>query len=131
MQSTTPRIGLAQRFYSLFPPVILFVVEWFFLRRRAVESSATTYSSRVAARWRGAEVLFLSGDMPDYREVMAKLRSLRPGLRMIVTNRIPDNRLWLDALEAGAADYCGAPFEKVQVRWLLDAALRHPVNTAA
>ena len=31
---------------------------------------------------------------------------------------------WLDALEAGAADYCAAPFEPVQLRWLLDAHMR-------
>jgi len=29
----------------------------------------------------------------------------------------------LDALELGAADYCGAPFEKVQIQWLLQGAL--------
>ena len=27
----------------------------------------------------------------------------------------------------GAADYCGAPFESVQMEWLVDSVLRHRV----
>jgi len=41
-----------------------------------------------------------------------------------MVNRVPENSRWLDALELGASDYCGAPFETVQVRWLVDAVLR-------
>jgi len=78
-----------------------------------------------------ADILFLSGDSPGYRDVVRKLTRLRPDLPIIVTNRVPDNHRWLDALDAGATDYCGAPFEAVQVRWILDAAMRAPVNTAA
>ena len=33
--------------------------------------------------------------------------------------RLPDVPRWLDALEAGARDYCGAPFECIQLRWIL------------
>jgi PleD family two-component response regulator len=43
---------------------------------------------------------------------------------VVVVSRLPDVDLWLDALEAGAADYCASPFEEVQVRWLLETHLR-------
>lgn len=49
--------------------------------------------------------------------------SLNPRLPVIVTSRLPEVTSWLNALEAGAADYCGAPFEATQVRWVLDTAL--------
>jgi hypothetical protein len=26
-------------------------------------------------------------------------------------------------LEAGAADYCGAPFERIQIRWIMNTVL--------
>jgi DNA-binding NtrC family response regulator len=58
----------------------------------------------------------------DSHELHAAL-SLHPRLPVIVTSRLPEVAAWLNALEAGAADYCGAPFEPTQVRWVLDTAL--------
>jgi len=42
----------------------------------------------------------------------------------VVVNRFPENSRWLDALDLGAADYCGAPFEPVLMRWLVDSVMR-------
>jgi DNA-binding NtrC family response regulator len=42
-----------------------------------------------------------------------------PGTPVVVASRLPDEHAWLDALESGAADYCAAPFETEQIRWLL------------
>lgn len=55
-------------------------------------------------------------------ELQAAL-SLHPRRPVIVTSRLPEVTAWLNALEAGAADYCGAPFEATQVRWVLNTAL--------
>ena len=64
-----------------------------------------------------AELIFAgSGDLRDALAVS-------PKLPVIVTSRLPEVKAWLNALEAGAADYCGAPFEPTQVRWLLNSAL--------
>ena len=52
------------------------------------------------------------------------VRDQRPELPVVVVSRLPEVRGWLDALEAGASDYCGAPFEPAQVRWVLDSSLR-------
>ncbi|MBL8228371.1 MAG: response regulator [Bryobacterales bacterium] len=41
---------------------------------------------------------------------------------VVVVSRHPEVNQWLDALEAGAADYCAAPFEGTQLRWILQAA---------
>lgn len=51
---------------------------------------------------------------------------LKPAVRqaagrpVIAVSRIPETSLWLDALEAGAADYYAAPFENMHIRWMLD-----------
>ena len=94
-------------------------------------STSTTSNSRIpwkisAAFQRDVDIVFAGGDGPDYREVVGRLTALRPGLRVVLVNRLPENARWLDALELGAADYCGAPFESLQMRWLVDSVLRHP-----
>jgi DNA-binding response OmpR family regulator len=80
-------------------------------------------SVRIAPKRNGAldaadaELIFAgSGDLRDALAVSPK----RP---VIVTSRLPEVKAWLNALEAGAADYCGAPFEATHVRWLLNSAL--------
>jgi DNA-binding response OmpR family regulator len=78
-----------------------------------------------AARHRGIDAIFAGGDAPDYRETVRRLIARRPDVPVVLVNRLPENARWLDALELGAADYCGAPFEARQVAWVVDAALRH------
>ena len=69
-----------------------------------------------------ANVVFANGDS------LGAVRDKRPELPVVVVTRMPEVRGWLDALEAGASDYCGAPFEATQVRWVLDSSLR--IHTA-
>jgi DNA-binding response OmpR family regulator len=75
-------------------------------------------------RTSGAHIVFAGGDGPDYRETVRTLVNRCPDVPVVMVNRVPENSRWLDALELGASDYCGAPFEAVQVRWLVDAVLR-------
>jgi DNA-binding response OmpR family regulator len=51
------------------------------------------------------------------------------GSPVIVVSRVPEVNDWLDAMDAGAADYCAAPFEKDQLDWILESNLGG--NTAA
>ncbi len=67
--------------------------------------------------------VFISGDSLEYRDTLALLRESDPALPVIVVTRQPEALHWLDALDAGAADYCGAPFEHVQLRWILQSVL--------
>ena len=55
----------------------------------------------------------------------------RPDLPVVVVSRLPEMSAWLDALEQGAADYCGAPFEATQVRWVLNTSLAPAHRLAA
>jgi len=71
-----------------------------------------------------AEIIFLGGDDPRYRQMLSALAEHRPGIPVVLVTRCPDTRRWLDALELGAADYCGAPFEPIQIEWLLNAVIR-------
>jgi DNA-binding response OmpR family regulator len=84
-----------------------------------------------AMRARGVDLLFAGGDEIDYRETVMRLIIARPDVPVVIVNRHPENSRWLDALDLGAADYCGAPFEPVQMRWLLESVLRRPTAAAA
>src|ERR1700757_3508658 len=77
-----------------------------------------------------AHIGFAGGDGPDYRDTVRSLVDRCPEVPVVMVNRVPENSRWLDALELGASDYCGAPFEAVQVRWLVDAVLRTSAVTA-
>ena len=58
------------------------------------------------------------------------IQDSRPGIPLIVVSRLPEVSKWLNALEQGAADYCGAPFEARQLRWALNSSLA-PANRLA
>jgi len=51
------------------------------------------------------------------------IQGKRPDIPVVVVSRLPEVSAWLDALEQGAADYCGAPFERKQVGWVLKSSL--------
>ena len=70
--------------------------------------------------------VFISSDNLEYRQTLSLLRESHPDLPVVVVSRSPDARQWLDALDAGAADYCGAPFERIQIRWIVGSVLSSP-----
>ncbi len=92
--------------------------------RRMQHTVRVTDSLEVALSQLGAQVLFCGGDHDQYRETIHLLVSKLPSTAVIVVNRLPESGRWLDALELGAADYCGAPFETTQIRWLLEGVMR-------
>lgn len=80
-----------------------------------------------------ADIVFAGGEPKHYLSLLRKVREARPALPFVVVTRNPETNAWLDALEAGATDYCSAPFENRQIHWLMEAALprRRPVSIAA
>ena len=72
---------------------------------------------------READLIFASGDDRNYRQLLSEVRQENPARPFIVVTRMPEVKAWLDALEAGATDYCAEPIEPKQVQWLLDSAL--------
>lgn len=55
--------------------------------------------------------------------LVSRVRSAAPKAPIVVVSRHPEVSGWLDSIEAGATDYCAAPFEPSQLRWILDASL--------
>lgn len=73
-----------------------------------------------------ADMVFAGGDPGQYLSLLQRVRAFRPELPFIVVTRLPETREWLDALEAGATDYCSAPVEARQIHWMMETALpRH------
>ena len=71
-------------------------------------------------RYCRADVAFVTADGPEFPQNVSWLLEEMPGLPVVAVTRLPDAMRWLDALEAGARDYCGAPFERTQLRWILE-----------
>jgi CheY-like chemotaxis protein len=63
-----------------------------------------------------ADIVFCGHQKPVYQTAVEQYAKLP----VVVVSRLPEVSDWLDALEAGAADYCAAPFEPSQLRWLLN-----------
>jgi DNA-binding response OmpR family regulator len=69
------------------------------------------------------DIVFAGGEPSQYLSLLRRVREERPALPFVVVTRIPETTAWLDALEAGATDYCSSPFETRQIHWLMEAAL--------
>ena len=70
-----------------------------------------------------ADIVFAGGNSTEYLPLLKQVREERPGLPFVVVSRSSDVAQWLDALEAGATDYCSAPFEMQQVQWVMESAM--------
>jgi DNA-binding NtrC family response regulator len=70
-----------------------------------------------------ADIVFAGGDATCYMSLLSRVREARPTLPFIVVTQIPKTTEWIDALEAGATDYCSAPIEARQLHWLMESAL--------
>ena len=71
----------------------------------------------------GADIVFAGGEPSQYLSLLRLVRDERPALPFVVVTPIPETMAWLDALEAGATDYCSSPFESRQIHWLMESAL--------
>ena len=78
-----------------------------------------------------ADIVFAGGDRNQYMHLLRGVRREKPALPFVVVTRLPETSDWLDALEAGATDYCAAPYEARQIRWLMESAFPRPRVAAA
>jgi DNA-binding response OmpR family regulator len=72
------------------------------------------------------DLVFAGGEPTDYMPLLMRVREARPSLPFVVVTRLPETNQWLDALEAGAADYCSAPVDPRQLHWLMECVLPRP-----
>ena len=70
-----------------------------------------------------ADIVFAGGEAACYMSLLSRVREARPTLPFIVVTRVPETTEWINALEAGATDYCSAPIEARQLHWLMESAL--------
>ena len=78
----------------------------------------------------GAELIFCSSHARRYPALLEAVGRFKPDLPVVVVSRVPETAEWLDAIEAGASDYCAAPFETAHIQWILDSALKHHSSPA-
>ncbi|HKD05823.1 MAG TPA: hypothetical protein VKB79_07970 [Bryobacteraceae bacterium] len=73
-----------------------------------------------------SDIVFADGDRRRYVGLLRGVREKRPAMPFVVVTRQAELSNWLDALEAGATDYCSAPFQVRELRWLVETALHRP-----
>ena len=66
-----------------------------------------------------ADLVFCSALGTQLRHVLQVTQQGPARPPVIVVSRLPEVSRWLDAMEAGANDYCAAPFEKKHLGWIL------------
>jgi DNA-binding NtrC family response regulator len=69
-----------------------------------------------------ADFIFCDADPAHYLVLLEAIRRVNLGLPLVVVSPQPDTHAWLDALQAGATDFCAPPFESAALRWILESA---------
>jgi len=72
----------------------------------------------------GAGIVFCPAEPEHCAPLLEVMKAEKPELPVVAVSRLPEVSLWLGALELGAADYCAPPFEPVQIKWILQSALK-------
>lgn len=78
----------------------------------------------------GADLVFISSERDRYLGLLEAIGRHKPDLPVVVVSRTPEVSEWLDAIEAGASDYCAAPFEASHIQWILDSTLNRQTEPA-
>ena len=76
-------------------------------------------------------LVFCSADRQTYTLLLNLIKQEGLELPVVVVSRHPQTEEWLDAIEAGAADYCSPPFEAFQISWIIDNTLKYRHSAAA
>ena len=77
-----------------------------------------------------ADFVFCADERGEYKLLLEAIRQKSSNLPIVVVSRRADTAAWLDALQAGAADYCAPPFESISIRWILESALASRATAA-
>lgn len=76
-----------------------------------------------AIPWESVDLVFCPAEPELLAELLRATERQRPRLRVIAISRLPEVDQWLHSIEAGADDYCAAPFESTQISWVLQKQL--------
>ncbi len=78
----------------------------------------------------GADLVFCAADQQQYTSILHSLRNRGHNIPLVVVSRLPETGDWLDAMDAGACDYCAAPFEPELVQRIIENTLQYPCSMA-
>ncbi len=78
-----------------------------------------------------ADVIFASGDDVRCLGLLNRVRSQAPSKPFIIVGRVAEEERWLEALEAGATDYCTSEISLDNLGWILTNALNLRAMTCA
>jgi len=90
---------------------------------RKLHSTVSTSECISVAEILRADVVFCNSDRREYQRLLDAIEHRSLQLPVVVVSRIPETTEWLDAIDAGATDYCAAPFEHQHISWLVQSAL--------
>ena len=96
-----------------------------------VRSAASVSRCLDLVRRLPADLVLCGADPVKYRPLLLALKNSGLNIPVLVVSRMPEVSEWLDALDSGAADYCGAPFEPQPVQWLIGSVLLSTGQAAA
>jgi DNA-binding NtrC family response regulator len=71
-----------------------------------------------------ADVICCPADPQTYPLVIAAVRQRHPQVPVVVVSAAPNTSEWLDAIEGGAWDYFGLPFEAAHILHVLENAVK-------
>lgn len=74
----------------------------------------------------GADLVFCTAETSAYESLLEGLRDDGREVPVVVVSRLPEVGKWLDAMDAGASDYCASPFETRLIRNIVDHTLKFP-----
>jgi DNA-binding response OmpR family regulator len=60
----------------------------------------------------------------DWKDVCTAMQQLPHQPLLVVTSRLADERLWVEALNLGGHDVLAKPFQAAEVHWVLERAWR-------
>jgi DNA-binding NtrC family response regulator len=97
---------------------------------RSTPSEPTAEAMKAAVR-SDTSLVFCSADRKTYTLLLNLIKQEGLEVPVVVVSRHPQTDEWLDAIEAGAADYCSPPFESFQISWIIDNTLKYRHTAAA
>ena len=74
----------------------------------------------------GADLVFCGTDRQQFQTILDHQRRLGQSVPVVVVSRLPETGDWLDAMDAGAWDYCAPPFEPKLVQSIISNTLQYP-----
>ena len=92
--------------------------QYLFSRGIEVHESSCLESECSPAAERQFDLVFCETHHPGLQQLLKAVSS-----PVVVVSRVPEVDDWLDAMDAGAVDYCAAPFEREQLDWILESNL--------